>query len=327
MTALHRSLRALMTLGGLAILMGAGCQGASHDANASNPPATTPVATQPEPAVPASTFDADRAFADLKKQVAFGTRVPGTTPHRETRDWIVAELKKTCDSVQLQDFPFDVSASKQVTMSNIVAQINPSAKRQIMLSAHWDTRPTADQEVDPAKKKQPIPGANDGASGVAVLLELARAFKATRPDVGVQLIFWDGEDYGPGLERMFLGARYYAKKPALPKPDFAILIDMIGDKDLNISRERNSENRASEINDKVWAAAKALNIPQFNYGVKYEIEDDHLPLQDAGFKIIDLIDFDYAPWHTLDDTPDKCSGASLKAVGDVLARVVYSEKP
>jgi hypothetical protein len=126
---------------------------------------------------------------------------------------------------------------------------------------------------------------------------------------------------------MFLGARHYARNPFLAKPGYAILIDMIGDKDLQIYRERNSEDGAPEINDKVWKAARDLNIAAFKDGVRHTIQDDHIPLLEAGWKAIDLIDFDYAPWHTLDDTPDKCSPASLKAVGDVLARVVHTEKP
>jgi Zn-dependent M28 family amino/carboxypeptidase len=182
-------------------------------------------------------------------------------------------------------------------------------------------------EIDPEKKKQPIPGANDGASGVAVLLELARQFAAKPPPVGVQIVLFDGEDYGPGNDRMYLGARYYAKRPARPKPEYAILIDMIGDKDLQIWREQYSENNAPEINDKVWKAAEALGAKAFQPGLKHTITDDHLPLQEAGFKAIDLIDFDYGPWHTLDDTPEKCSPASLRTVGEVLAKVVYDEKP
>src|SRR4029078_6784576 len=114
-------------------------------------------------------------------------------------------------------------------MSNVLAQVNPDAKKQVMLCAHWDTRPTADQEIDAKKQKQPIPGANDGASGVAVLLELARVFAAKKPDVGVQIVLWDGDDYGPRINHMFLGAKHYAKDPSAPRPDYAILIDMIGD--------------------------------------------------------------------------------------------------
>ena len=272
-------------------------------------------------------FDAARAYADLKRQVAFGPRIPGTKGHAACRDWIVAELGKSLPgSVVRQDVPVTVRGAR-LPMTNIGARINPEAKTQVLLCAHWDTRPSADQEIDPARKRRPIDGANDGASGVAVLVELARMFAARRPDVGVQLVFFDGEDYGPGLEHMFLGAKVYARNPIFPKPTFGILIDMIGDKDLGIYRETNSEAVAPDINTLVFSTAKELGISAFVDEPRHEILDDHLPLQRLGWKVIDLIDFDYGPWHTLDDTTDKCSPEALKAVGDVLAKVVYDLKP
>ncbi len=301
-------------------LTGAGCDKPAANGAASVPPAAPPPTQQR-----AAGFDAARAFRDLEAQCAFGPRVPGSAGHRKTRDWLLTQFAKHSDRAFLQDFT-KVIRGRRLPMSNIVAQINPDAPTQVMLCAHWDTRPTADMEIDPARQVQPIAGANDGASGVAVLLELARLLHAKRPAVGVQFVLFDGEDYGPGIDNMFLGARHYARKPALPKPRYAILIDMIGDKDLEIYREKNSQNNAPEINDKVWNAARALGIAAFKEGVRHDVQDDHIPLQRAGWKAIDLIDFDYAPWHTLDDTPDKCSPASLKAVGDVLAHVVYSEK-
>jgi glutaminyl-peptide cyclotransferase len=312
------ALRLLACLG-LLIPAGFGCNTGGVTAA---PPSGAASAAAP---VPASAFDADRAYADLKKQVDFGPRVPNTDGHDKCRDWLIAELNKSLGNAKRQDFDYQLP-DKTLHMSNLLAQVNPDAKKQVMLCAHWDTRPTADMEIDPKKQKQPIPGANDGASGVAVLLELARVFAAKKPDVGVQIVLWDGEDYGPQVNHMFLGAKHYAKDPAVPRPDYAILIDMIGDKDLGIPREQNSQNVAPEVNDKVWKAAAALGITQFQDKVGQPIEDDHIPLQEAGWKAIDLIDFDYGPWHTLDDTPDKCSPASLKAVGDVLARVVYDEK-
>lgn len=270
----------------------------------------------------APNFDSSRAFADLKKQVAFGPRVPGTKGHAGCRDWIVAELEKSCPgTVRRQDTTVLVRGQR-IPLTNIGARINPDAATQILLCAHWDTRPTADQEIDPAKRKRPIDGANDGASGVAVLLELARNFAEKKPDVGVQFVLFDGEDYGPGIENMFLGAKAYAAKPLFPKPTFGILIDMIGDKNLGIYRELNSDAVAPDINTLVFKAAKDLGVPAFVDEPKHEILDDHLALIQKGWKVIDLIDFDYGPWHTLDDTVEQCSPASLKAVGDVLNKVV-----
>lgn len=273
-------------------------------------------------------FDAKRAFGDLRKQVDFGPRVPQTKGHEAALSWLLVELRKSAGEagVRRQDFSMPLGG-KRLPMTNVIAQFNPTAKKQVLLCAHWDSRPTADMEIDADKKKLPIPGANDGASGVAVLLELARQLAAKPPPVGVQIVLFDGEDYGPGEERMYLGAQYYAKRPARPRPAYAILIDMIGDKDLQLWREQNSESNAPEVNDKVWKAAEALGAKAFHTGVKFSIDDDHLPLQKAGIKAIDLIDFDYGPWHTLDDTPEQCSPASLKTIGDVLAKVVYDEKP
>jgi len=267
-------------------------------------------------------FDANRAFADLRKQVAFGPRVPGTKGHAACSDWIVSELEKSCPgTVRRQDTTVLVRGQR-IPLTNIGARINPDAPTQILLCAHWDTRPTADQEIDPAKRKRPIDGANDGASGVAVLIELARNFAEKKPDVGVQIVFFDGEDYGPGIENMFLGAKAYAAKPLFPKPTFGILIDMIGDKNLGIYRELNSDAVAPDINTLVFKAAKDLGITAFVDEPRHEILDDHLPLIQKGWKVIDLIDFDYGPWHTLDDTVEQCAPASLKAVGDVLNKVV-----
>ena len=303
------------------LISGAACS------NGGTTPSPAPVATVAPVTKSTSLFDAGRAFADLQKQVAFGPRVPQTAAHDTARDWLVAELNKSTGNAKRQDFTWTLPDGSPLALSNIVAQFNPAAKKQILLCAHWDTRPTADQEIDGKKQKQPIPGANDGASGVAVLLELARNFASQNPGVGVQIVLFDGEDYGPGVDRMFLGARWYAKHPALPKPDYAILLDMIGDKDLSFPREKNSELVAPEINDKVWAAAAALGHKEFEPTVGQEISDDHLSLQAAGWKAIDLIDFNYGPWHTLDDTPDKCAPASLKTIGDVLDKVVRDEKP
>ncbi len=294
----------------------------------SGQPAPSPSPTPEEQKVTSPiVFDSTRAYADLKKQVDFGPRVPNTPGHSACRDWLLSELKAaTGGKASRQDFSLTLD-NKKLSMSNLVAQINPGAKKQVLLCAHWDTRPSADQEIDDAKRKKPIPGANDGASGVAVLLELARQLSKNPPkNTGVQFVLFDGEDYGPSIQRMFLGAAHYAKHPALPKPDYAILIDMIGDKELQIPREPNSERMAPEVLDKIFGAAKSLGVTQFVSQPGPEIMDDHLSLQAVGWKAVDLIDFDYGPWHTLDDTPEQCSPESLKAVGDVLARVVHNEK-
>jgi len=285
----------------------------------------------PSSGTPTPAFDKDNAFDLLKKQVDFGPRYPGVAAHAATADFIVSQLKTNADEVTIQQFTQTIDG-KKLDLRNIIARFKPTAKQTILLAAHWDTRPVADMEVDQAKRAQPIPGANDGASGVAVLLELARVFAKQKPDVGVIMVFFDGEDYTtnpPSSQDMFLGSKYFAAhldartKLAIR---YGVLLDMIGDKNLAIHPESNSVEAAPAVVNKVWSAARSLGYrEQFVPSVKYSISDDHLPLIAAGIKTIDLIDFDYGPWHTVDDTVDNCSPDSLKIVGDVVSRVVYEE--
>ena len=258
----------------------------------------------------------------LVRQCAFGTRVPATKPHDDCRDWLLVELAKLCDSVSLQHFAHTWSRTgKPVPMDNVVGEVNwKDAEVRVALFAHWDTRPSADQETDPARQTRPIPGANDGASGVAVLLELARVLKAHPLDkkIGVRFVLVDGEDLGPGLDEMFLGAAHYAKTEG-PRGDYGILLDMIGDKDLAVPVEPNSVDLARGLTTALYAHAKAVGLATtFPTTLGPTIQDDHIPLNAAGIPTVDLIDFDYPYWHTLEDTPDKCSAESLGKVGRLL---------
>lgn len=285
--------------------------------------ALTPAGCRGNSATP---FDADRAFGDLKKQVAFGPRVPGSSASLQCRQFLIAELKKSADSVEDQRFQLKTSA-RMVPMSNIIARFNPRATRKILLCAHWDSRPFADHDLRPELRDTPIPGANDGASGVAVLLELARQFKAQAPGIGVVIVFFDGEDWGRTEDQMYYGSRYYARNLKKEKFEAAILLDMIGDKDLQIYREQFSEDKARPLNDLLWKTAADFGYAKsFPDKVKYSITDDQIPLQQAGINAIDVIDFDYAYWHTTEDTPDKCSPQSLKIVGEVVQKVVRDWK-
>jgi Zn-dependent M28 family amino/carboxypeptidase len=191
-------------------------------------------------------------------------------------------------------------------------------------------------ELDRAKQSKPILGANDGASGTAILLELARQFQAAKPKVGVVMAFFDCEDYGTTPLTMFIGAKKFAEdwknevRPGgrEPKYDYGILLDMVGDKDLEIRRDAWSMMKNPKIVDKVWAAARnSGHSDAFLEDGSYSVDDDHIPISVAGIKCIDVIDFNYASWHTLDDTPDKCSPKSLKTVGDVISKVIYDENP
>lgn len=274
-------------------------------------------------------FDSAHAFSMLKKQCDFGPRPPGTPAHEDTKDFLADELSRYTDDVRIQSFQ-RVLGGKEVMLSNIIADFKgKSDAAAILLCAHWDTRPTADEEIDVADRKRPILGANDGASGVAVLLGLARMFKQQPPPVPVQIVLFDGEDYGPTSRDMFIGSRKFASLVEdKSRYRYGVLLDMVGDKDLQIYREGHSQKHAREVVDKIWTSARKLGYgAKFPDEVKYTIQDDHVPLIEAGIPCADVIDFDYAYWHTLEDTADKCSAESLGAVGSTIARVVYTELP
>jgi len=273
-------------------------------------------------------FDSSRAFSVLSRQCDFGPRPVGSAAHDRTRDYLVRELRRYADSVELQNFQH-AQADKTYRLSNIVAEFGDPNTRGVLLCAHWDTRPTADEELEAADRQRPILGANDGASGVAVLLELARMFHERPPAVPVTVVLFDGEDFGPTVQDMFLGSRHFAARLGnKPRFRYGILLDMVGDKELEVYREGNSQAGAKSVVDKIWTAARKLGYDgAFRDQVKYTISDDHVPLIEAGLPCADVIDFDYACWHTLRDTVDKCSAESLRTVGETIARVVYSETP
>lgn len=272
-------------------------------------------------------FSAENAFAFLQQQCDFGPRVPGTNAHERCRIFLVNELRKHADNVVEQTFKHNASRLPgEVKLTNIIASFRPNEGRRVLLAAHWDSRPWADEETDSTKRNLPVLGANDGASGVAVLLEIARHLKAVPPPFGVDIIFFDGEDLGtPGESRSYaLGSQYYARNKAPSyHPLFGILLDMVGDKDLQIYYEGNSLRYAGGVAERVWKLAARLGVREFIPTPRHEIFDDHIPFIEAGIPMIDLIDFDYPHWHTTQDTPDKCSPASLEKVGKVVLAALY----
>jgi hypothetical protein len=273
-------------------------------------------------------FDSQAAFAYLEKQCAFGPRVPGSPEHAACRDFLVQELTSCGARVNSQAFMQKMpGTAKVVTLTNIIASFAPEKTDRILLCAHWDTRPRADEDPYPINRDKPVPGANDGASGVAVLLEVAKALHSQPPPVGVDIIFFDGEDSGTSgfPDTYALGAQYFAKnKDPRYVPRFGILLDMVGDADLQIYQEGNSVDYALDIVDKVWERAIQLDLMAFIPSVGYTVTDDHMPLLNAGIRCIDIIDFDYDYWHTVDDTPDKCSKESLGEVGELILSIVYN---
>jgi len=272
-------------------------------------------------------FDGDGAFDLLVRQVDIGTRHPGSPGHRDAQLFLLDTLRALVDTAYAEPFTyFDPKVDTSVSLTNIIGVFRPSDTRRFLLCAHWDSRPYADRDPDPANRETPIPGANDGASGVAVLLEVARVLSLDPPPVGVDIVLFDGEDYGRGggdVSDYFLGAREFARKRrGVYRPEIGLLLDMVGDRNLNIHVERNSADRYPDVVAKVWNAAASLGLEGFRREPKYAIQDDHIPLMDAGMPVIDLIDFDYPPWHTLGDTPDKCSAESLQQVGDLVLHLI-----
>lgn len=297
-----------------------GCNSAA-DSNA-EPPAQNGGTVTPPPQAGPEEFDGERSMEWLRRQVDAGFRVPGTETHAAVRRMLAEGLGP---ETQIQEFTGQTSGGP-LPMANIIATYGPAEGTRVLLCAHWDTRPIADHDPVLANRNRPIPGANDGASGVAVLMELSRIFRGSPPRVGVTVVLFDGEDWGRSLDDMFFGSRYFADHQVGGPFRYAVLLDMVGDADLRIPRERNSHEQARAIVDKVWQAAADLGHGEFLPTVGQAIYDDHLPLLRKGIPAIDIIDFDYPYWHTLQDTTDKCSPRSLKIVGDVVRRVVYAER-
>jgi Peptidase family M28 len=297
---------------------------------------------------PKTAFNGDTALAYVRTQLAFGPRVPGTPGHRKTGDWIVAEMRKRADTVTEQSWSQVTAEHDTLPLRNILARFNPSATQRVLYVTHWDTRPKADDDLNFGNKQLPIPGANDGASGVALFLALGDVFKQTPPSVGVDLLFVDGEDWGsfdPDSDGRYpdalFGSQYFATH--LPSPDYkplyGVLWDMIGDADLQIYQEQNSLQFAPEVVARVWQTAADLGYGNYFIPTPGDaVTDDHIPLiKLAGLRVIDVLDIQYGPLpasygpdsranpnyhHTMQDTIDKVSTKSLQVAGDVAVRLV-----
>jgi Zn-dependent M28 family amino/carboxypeptidase len=253
-------------------------------------------------------FNGQRALDNVVFQMNLGPRTVGSNAHDQVVNWIKSNLQAVHWSVEIQEQVFSGKV-----IQNIVAH-RGTGKPWIIIAAHYDSRFVADQDPVQENRMQPVPGANDGASGVAVLLELARVVPADI-DKQIWLVFLDAEDNGnyPGWD-WALGAQAFVG--ALEgKPDSVIILDMIGDKDLNIYMERNSN---PELTEEIWAVAANLGYVQFIPVYKHRMIDDHIPFIQAGIRAIDIIDFDYPYWHTTSDTLDKVSAESLKVVGETI---------
>ena len=295
-----------------------------------------------QPSVKSPAFHADSAYAHVASQVAFGPRVTGSEAHKACGDWLVAKLKAYGAEVTEQTADLKAYNGDLLPMRNIIGSYNTATNKRVVLCSHWDSRPWADNDPDKKKHHTPIDGANDGASGVGVLLEIARHLQAQQPAIGVDIIFFDAEDYGVHEDEVnyaenswCLGSQYWARHPH--KTDyiarFGILLDMVGAPDARFCQERYSRRYAGSIVDKVWQTAHSLGFgTYFPLTAGNYVTDDHLPLNEkARIPTIDIIPYDdnYGfgeHWHTVKDNMDWIDRSTLRAVGQTIMQVIYNEK-
>jgi glutaminyl-peptide cyclotransferase len=282
----------------------------------------------PTPGRPA--FDGAPAMALVHEQVAFGPRVPGTEGHARQLAWMIDRLDTLAAEVVADTFTHVTTSGDTLTLTNVLARFLPENDRRILLLAHWDTRPRSDQAADSSLHDIPVPGANDGGSGTAVLLHLASLLAEHEPPMGIDILLVDGEDYGPGQEDMFLGARHYAETlPNVGRPIYGVLLDMVGDADPLFMVEGYSARFAPVVVRKIWGAAERLGYAEvFPNRVGQDVVDDHVPLIEAGLPTANIIDFTYGPgnayWHTPEDVPEHVSARTLGIVGEVVTELIYS---
>ncbi len=299
--------------------------------------------TPEAPGIEAPVFNADSAYAFVAAQTAFGPRVPGSKAHEQCAQWFESKMKEYTSHVKVQPFVARAWDNRLLNGKNIIASFNPDARKRILLCAHWDSRPYADHDPDPANHRKPIDGANDGASGVGALIEIARLLKETPVEHGIDIVFFDLEDLGEPQQvqsqqedTWCLGSQYWSKTPHIPgyRATFGILLDMVGGQDATFYMEGTSMYYAPEIMKKVWNTAHQIGYG--NYFIKMEsnpITDDHLYINKiAGIPTIDIIQHDpssktgfFKYWHTVDDNLSNIDKNTLKAVGQTVTQVVYGQ--
>ena len=304
-------------------MMACGSSSASSDtASATDTTATASVARK--------AFDGNGALALARQQCEFGPRVPGTPAHSQCADWLITTLQASCDTVILQTGTVQTATEGPLGIKNIIGVINPDASQRLLLLAHWDTRPWADNDPDAANHRKPVMGANDGASGVAVLLQLARQLKDDGTDLGFDILLVDAEDMGvdDNEESWGLGTQFWTQHPHVTgyKPIFGILLDMVGSSNATFSREYYSMQYASGFVDLVWKNAAGSHFINAQGGA---VTDDHIFINRAGIPCVDIIDMrtnsdtGFCPeWHTVHDTMDGIDPATLADVGQTLLNVI-----
>ncbi|MDD4848127.1 MAG: M28 family peptidase [Bacteroidales bacterium] len=292
-------------------------------------------------------FNKDSAFQFVKNQTDFGPRVPNTAASLQCVQYLIATLQKYCDTVYVQPFQSRAFDGSIINGKNIIGAFNPEKTKRVFLASHWDSRPFADYDSNPENHQKAIDGANDGASGVGVLLEIARVIQKQRPNVGIDIVLFDAEDYGPTHDMQKqnsenywgLGSQYWAANPHLfgYKAAYGILLDMVGDKNARFYKERLSQYFAPQIVEKVWNTAAKMGYS--NYFIDADggyITDDHYFVNEiAKIPTIDIIHYDASPesnhnfvyyWHTMEDNIEKIDPTTLNVVGNVVLQVIFEEK-
>ncbi|RZK41452.1 MAG: M28 family peptidase [Pedobacter sp.] len=284
-------------------------------------------------------FDADSAFSYVKDQVDFGPRIPSTPAHAKCAVYLEKKLKSFGAEVVVQQASVKTFDGKTHQLKNIIATLNPKKTRRVLISAHWDTRPFSDKDPDGSNRNRTFDGANDGASGVAVILEIARQIQLKEPNVGVDFALWDIEDYGnandpsPEGNTWCLGSQYWAKHNVFlgSKPIYGINLDMVGGDGAKFNMDEVSRKYASDILSKVWGIAQEIGYSSYfvnsNSG---RLTDDHYWVNQTGIPCIDIIDYNdetnfYKNWHTQLDNIHHINRNTLKAVGQVVLETIYRE--
>ena len=325
--------KVLMTLIGAAVLTVA-CSGSDNKEVKTIEPVDYTAVDIPD-------FVADSAYRYVAEQLAFGPRVPGTKEHKQCAQYLTSKMQQWADTVYVQDFNTTLWDNSTVKGHNIIASFDTDNQNRVLLAAHWDSRAYADHDPNPDNHRKPILGANDGASGVAVLMEMARNMKVKRPDVGVDIIFFDVEDQGiPEFESDYrdntwcLGSQYWAKTPhtMFYRAKYGILLDMVGNANPRYTKEEVSHTFAPGLVEKVWNVAN-----QLGYGTSFvnqntpAILDDHLYVnQIIQIPMIDIVQNQegvsfFEHWHTVNDNLDVIDKDALKQVAHVVYTILYSE--
>lgn len=283
---------------------------------------------------PLPAFDAERALDDVRRQVAFGPRIHGRPGHKATLDYLERELRQAGARVERLPVQAQIPGMESMAGVNLIARLGPPATQPTWaLGTHWDTRPWADHDPDPAKHQLPVPGANDGASGTAVLLELARSLRDHPPEWRVDLLFFDLEDRGQSHDGRLtvpysIGAEQFMRQRPAYHPGATVIIDMVCDADLRIARTALVKQHARPLQDHIWATARQLGIDALVEADTHPVMDDHLPFLQRQRPAALLIHTPFpATWHTLADTPEHCDPRRLEQIGRLLQALIRQSPP